>query len=141
MKPARKLTAIARKHLGIPTLEVRRSDALDFHEVAVWSVADALHAAFQAGKQSCDPDPALPHADGRSQQEDKATNASRATRISNILSSLKGNDDEHTCLVDLLADAMHWCDHTGGDFHLALAQACRHYIHELNDQPTDERRL
>ena len=52
MKPADKIESIAREHLGIPTLEVRRSDALDFHEVAVWSVADALDAALQAGKQS-----------------------------------------------------------------------------------------
>jgi hypothetical protein len=34
-----------------------------------------------------------------------------------------------------------WCDHAGSDFHIALAQACRHYIHELNDQQQDERRL
>ena len=46
-----------------------------------------------------------------------------------------------TGLVDLLADAMHWCDATGQDFFLALAQACRHYIHELNDQQQDERRM
>lgn len=43
-------------------------------------------------------------------------------------------------LIDLLADAMHWCDHTGRDFHITLAQACRHYIHELNDDQKDERR-
>ena len=43
--------------------------------------------------------------------------------------------------VDFLADAMHWCDYTGDDFFLALAQACRHYIHELNDQQQDERRM
>ena len=52
-----------------------------------------------------------------------------------------GNDESDTNLIDLLADAMHWCDHTGGDFHIALAQACRHYIHELGDQQQDERRL
>ena len=44
-------------------------------------------------------------------------------------------------LVLHLADAMHYCDCTGQDFHLALAQACRHYIHELNDQQQDERRM
>ena len=46
-----------------------------------------------------------------------------------------------TCLVDFLADSMHWCDSTGQDFFLALAQGCRHYIHELNDQQHDERRM
>jgi hypothetical protein len=44
-------------------------------------------------------------------------------------------------LIDLLTNAMHWCDANGEDFHIALAMACRHYIHELNDQQQDERRL
>jgi hypothetical protein len=42
-------TAIARKHLFIETLETRRSDSLDFHDVAVWCVRDALEAAYKAG--------------------------------------------------------------------------------------------
>ena len=40
---------IAEKHLFIETLETRNADRLDFHEVAVWSVRDALEAAFKAG--------------------------------------------------------------------------------------------
>ena len=44
-------------------------------------------------------------------------------------------------LVDLLTDAMHWCDANGEDFQICLAMACRHFIHELNDQQQDERRL
>lgn len=40
---------IAQKHLFIETLETRHSDRLDFHDVAVWSVRDALEAAFKAG--------------------------------------------------------------------------------------------
>jgi hypothetical protein len=43
------LTGIARQHLGISTLDTRRSDSLDFHDVAVWSIAAALKAAFDAG--------------------------------------------------------------------------------------------
>ena len=43
------LTLIAQKHLGIETLETRRSDSLDFHDVAVWCFRDALEAAFNAG--------------------------------------------------------------------------------------------
>ena len=43
------LTQIAREHLSIETLETRRSDSLDFHDVAVWCVRDALEAAFNAG--------------------------------------------------------------------------------------------
>ncbi|OQA32895.1 MAG: hypothetical protein BWY57_01622 [Betaproteobacteria bacterium ADurb.Bin341] len=43
------LTLIAQKYLDIETLEARKSDRLDFHEVAVWSLHDALEAAFKAG--------------------------------------------------------------------------------------------
>ncbi|TXT36761.1 MAG: Uncharacterized protein FD138_894 [Planctomycetota bacterium] len=68
-------------------------------------------------------------------------NALRAARAERILARYRLGDDLHTSLVDLLADTMHWCDYTGDDFFLALAQACRHYIHELNDQQHDERRM
>lgn len=50
MKPTIELlTAIAREHLGISTLEPRYLDRLDFHDVAVWQVQAALKAAFDAG--------------------------------------------------------------------------------------------
>lgn len=53
MSSTRKLlAAIAREHLLIPTLRTRRADNLDFHEVAVWTVASALRAAFDAGVAS-----------------------------------------------------------------------------------------
>jgi hypothetical protein len=68
-------------------------------------------------------------------------NEVRAARAGCILIHNRHGQDLHTSLVDFLADAMHWCDCSGEDFHLVLAQACRHYIHELNDQQEDERRL
>lgn len=40
---------IAKKHLFLDTLETRRSDSLDFHDHAVWSVKAAMDAAYQAG--------------------------------------------------------------------------------------------
>ena len=43
------LTQIAQQHLRIDTLDTRNSDSLDFHDVAVWCVRDALLAAFNAG--------------------------------------------------------------------------------------------
>ena len=43
------LTRIAEKHLGLDTLETRHTDHLDFHDLAVWSIHDALEAAFKAG--------------------------------------------------------------------------------------------
>jgi len=50
------LTAIASKQLHIPTLERRWSDSLDFYDVSVWSVKDALKAAFEAGRKSVQED-------------------------------------------------------------------------------------
>ena len=43
------LTLIAQKHLSIETLETRHGDSLDFHDVGVWCLKDALQAAFMAG--------------------------------------------------------------------------------------------
>ena len=43
------LSLIARKHLGLDTLETRHADSLDFHDTAVWCIRDALEAAFKAG--------------------------------------------------------------------------------------------
>lgn len=48
------LAAIAREHLNITTLVPRRSDRLDFHNVAVWQVEAALKASFDAGRWSGD---------------------------------------------------------------------------------------
>ncbi|WP_040889961.1 DUF6900 domain-containing protein [Zavarzinella formosa] len=47
---------IARRHLGIPSMKPRMSDALDFHEVAVWGVRAALQAAFDAGTNARPPE-------------------------------------------------------------------------------------
>jgi hypothetical protein len=40
---------IARRHLGLDTLDTRNADALDFHDLAVWSIREALIAAFESG--------------------------------------------------------------------------------------------
>ena len=45
------LTQIAQQHLKVETLETRHSDSLDFHDVAVWQIGEALEAAFEAGRQ------------------------------------------------------------------------------------------
>jgi hypothetical protein len=55
------LQQIAKEHLLIETLETRRSDRLDFHDVAVWGVKSALLAAFEAGRQAAINDPATTH--------------------------------------------------------------------------------
>ena len=49
--PDKELAQIARQHLHIETLETRRSDSLDFHDVSVWGVKAALHAAYDLGRK------------------------------------------------------------------------------------------
>lgn len=43
---------IARDVLDIKTLETRKSDRLDFHEVAVWELRKALIEAYLQGRRS-----------------------------------------------------------------------------------------
>ena len=50
------------------------------------------------------------------------------------------DDEVFSSLIDLLTDAMHWCDAAGEDFHYALCLAGKHYVAELNDQPIAERK-
>ena len=45
------LTEIAQRHFQIETLETRKSDSLDFHDVSVWAIKDALNEAYQLGKK------------------------------------------------------------------------------------------
>ena len=69
-------------------------------------------------------------------------NATRSTRCAKAIARYGDRDpDPGTNLIDFLADAMHWCDQTKEDFHYLLAQACRHYVNELNDDQQDERRI
>lgn len=44
------LQNIAKSELRISTLRARQSDRLDFHEVSVWSLKQALLAAYEAGR-------------------------------------------------------------------------------------------
>jgi len=43
------LSRIALEQMRVPTLEARDSDRLDFHEVSVWSIRDALLYAYTLG--------------------------------------------------------------------------------------------
>jgi hypothetical protein len=43
------LSLLAKQRLGFVTLEDRGGDRLDFKDVAVWNVRDALARAFLAG--------------------------------------------------------------------------------------------
>jgi len=44
---------LARDHLGVETLETRGRDHLDFHEVSVEGIRQALLAAYMAGIEEC----------------------------------------------------------------------------------------
>jgi len=70
----------------------------------------------------------------------QSDNEIRAQRCDDALTRYgKGSLSEN--LTDFLTDAMHWCDTSLLDFHASFAQACRHYVHELNGEQRDERRM
>lgn len=71
-----------------------------------------------------------------------SSNNSRAAFFeTKLVTACRQGDSAQEALIDLLTDAMHWCDAHGEDFHYCLAMACRHYINELNDDQQDERRM
>ena len=43
---------IAQRRFFLDTLETRNSDRLDFHDVAVWAIHDALAEAYEAGRRA-----------------------------------------------------------------------------------------
>ena len=45
------LASVAKRMLNIPTLETRRSDALDFHEVSVGQLLAALRLTYRMGRK------------------------------------------------------------------------------------------
>jgi hypothetical protein len=64
------LSQIASQHLGIRSLETRRADQHDFHDVAVWNIKAALASAFEAGTAAAQVGPACMPADDLSRQFD-----------------------------------------------------------------------
>lgn len=47
------LLEIATSILRLDTLETRKLDRLDFHDIAVWQIKEALEEAYEAGVSSC----------------------------------------------------------------------------------------
>lgn len=46
-----KAELIARQVLGIDTLATRKSDGLDFHDISVWGLREALTTAYLMGRR------------------------------------------------------------------------------------------
>ena len=51
-KMAETIKAIATEDLELQTLETRNSDSLDFQEVSVWGLKEALENAYKAGMEA-----------------------------------------------------------------------------------------
>jgi len=45
---------IAHEILDLDTLDTRNSDSLDFHDLAVWRIKEALEAAYTAGRKQAE---------------------------------------------------------------------------------------
>lgn len=46
------ILSIAKKVLRVETLETRKRDSLDFHDIAIWGIKQALEEAYDAGKKA-----------------------------------------------------------------------------------------
>lgn len=99
------INAIARKHLSIETLETRRSDRLDFHEVAVWGVQAALDAAYEAGRHDR-ADRTAGDAVGMTAAIADAISPEAFVVIAAYLQNAQANDPEIACQVRWFADLL-----------------------------------
>lgn len=62
------------------------------------------------------------------------TNAHRAKRLTQVLRHYDTDNTDAGCLIDLLADARHWCDRHGECFGDLDRVAHDHYLAELWDE-------
>ncbi len=61
----------------------------------------------------------------------KSTNRYRALRCRRALLRYDTDFDLTGCLIDLLTDARHWCDHNGHSYVELDRKASRHFREEL----------
>ena len=63
------------------------------------------------------------------------TNQQRSRRFQQCLRRYQADGDLHEILIDLLADARHWCDRHAENYANFDRQAYQHYLVELSEQP------
>ncbi len=61
-------------------------------------------------------------------------NRRRAARCLKAMRRYGTDSSPYTGLIDLLADAMHWCRLKGHDFHSLLDRASEHFAAEVFDE-------
>lgn len=62
------------------------------------------------------------------------TNKQRAARVAKMLRQFNKYDLPESCLIDLLADARHWCDRHGKDYGKLDREAYNHYVTEIVEE-------
>ena len=64
-------------------------------------------------------------------------------RVKRCEAAITGYSDDSSfiSLIDLLADARHWCDANDQDYADLDRIAYQHYLAELNEEQTEERKL
>jgi hypothetical protein len=61
-------------------------------------------------------------------------NHRRAARCQKAMRRYGTDSSPYTCLIDLLADAMHWCRLKDHDFHHLIDRASQHFAAEVFDE-------
>ena len=52
MNKNKTIEKIAKEKLGLETLATRKMDELDFYDMSVWQLKDALEAVYEAGRKT-----------------------------------------------------------------------------------------
>jgi hypothetical protein len=65
-------------------------------------------------------------------------NRHRAARCLKAIRRYNTDSNPRTCLIDFLADAMHWCRGRGHDFCGLIDRASEHYTAEVFDETTPD---
>jgi hypothetical protein len=61
-------------------------------------------------------------------------NRDRAARCLKAVRRYNTDSNPRTCLIDFLADAMHWCRRKGHDFDSLIDRASEHFAAEVFDE-------
>jgi hypothetical protein len=101
-----KLLKIAQDTLGIKSLKTRSSDGLDFHDIAVWRIKDALAAAFQAGTDCATNPKRVIDADTTGDDYLHDLNRQRTERRSVLRSKVNQLDSREKLVQSLCDDAL-----------------------------------
>ena len=109
---------IAKRILGVETMETRNSDRDDFYDLAIWKIQDAMNRAYDAGRESRDNVPPRP-------RTDTPMEAAYVDGIAKVIHSLSQTQDVYANL------ATQGLPHIGAEFNWHTVDKLSKMLDEL----------